>query len=67
MPGAASLPTNFTYVARMERGDQSHIWVETSCRVLRDHETGAVQLIQAACRDVTEHVERISGDEPPLL
>ncbi|MCB9694930.1 MAG: response regulator [Alphaproteobacteria bacterium] len=63
---AASLPTNFTYVARMERGDQSHIWVETSCRVLRDHETGAVQLIQAACRDVTEHVERISGDEPPL-
>ena len=63
---AASLPRNFTYIARMERSDQSWIWVETSCRALRDPETGAVQLVQAACRDVSEHVERIRGDEPPL-
>jgi PAS domain S-box-containing protein len=62
----ASLPTNFTYVARMLRKDTSYIWVETSCRVLRSHETGEVQLVQAACRDVSEHVERIRGDEPPL-
>lgn len=63
---AASLPTNFTYIARMERGDQSYIWVETSCRSLRDPATGLVQLVQCACRDVTEHVERVSGDAPPL-
>lgn len=61
-----SLPSNFTYIARMGRKDGTWIWVETSCRVLRDRETGAVQTIQAACRDVTEHIDRIAGDEPPL-
>lgn len=60
------LPTNFTYVARMIRGDDSSTWCEVSCRVLRDKSTGEVQLIQAACRDVSEHVERVRGDEPPL-
>ncbi|MCB9676042.1 MAG: response regulator [Alphaproteobacteria bacterium] len=61
-----ALPTNFTYIARMPRADGHHIWVETSCRVMREPKTGAVELIQAACRDVTEHIERIRGDEPPL-
>lgn len=60
------LPTNFTYLTRMICSDGTPIWVEVSCRVLRDKSTGDVQMIQAACRDVTEHVERVRGDEPPL-
>jgi len=63
---AASLPSNFTYIARMARADGAYIWVETSCRVLRHPKTGAIEMIQAACRDVSEHIERITGDEPPL-
>lgn len=62
----SGLPTNFTYVARMLTSDGSSIWCEVSCRVLRDKSTGEVERIQAACRDVTEHVERVKGDEPPL-
>jgi PAS domain S-box-containing protein len=58
-----SLPPAFTFIARMQRQDATYIWVETSCRVLR--EAGQV-LVQAACRDVTEHMESLSGDEPPL-
>ncbi|MEZ4316080.1 MAG: response regulator [Myxococcota bacterium] len=61
-----TLPSNFTYIARMPRADGAHIWVETSCRVLRNPKSGAVDWVQAACRDVTEHIERIAGDEPPL-
>ncbi len=63
---ARSLPSKFTYIARMERIDGTYIWVETSCRVLRDERSGSIQRIQAACRDVSEHIERITGDEPPL-
>jgi PAS domain S-box-containing protein len=63
---AGELPSKFTYIARMERSDGTYIWVETSCRVLRDERSGSVQRIQAACRDVSEHIERITGDEPPL-
>lgn len=59
----AALPPAFTFIARMQRQDQSWIWVETSCRVLREE---ANTWIQAACRDVTEHMERLAGDEPPL-
>ncbi len=57
------LPPAFTFIARMQRQDATYIWVETSCRVLR--EPGRM-LIQAACRDVTEHMDSLSGDEPPL-
>jgi PAS domain S-box-containing protein len=58
-----TLPENFTFLSRMQRQDASYIWVETSCRVLS--EDGDV-LIQAACRDVTEHMQVLPGDEPPL-
>lgn len=58
-----TLPPAYTFIARMLRQDQGYIWVETSCRILR--EEGNV-LVQAACRDVTEHIERLGGDEPPL-
>lgn len=58
-----SLPPAFTFIARMQRQDSTYIWVETSCRVLRE---GTDVLVQAACRDVTEHMESLSGDEPPL-
>lgn len=57
------LPPAFTFLARMQRHDQSWIWVETSCRLLREE---ANVWIHAACRDVTEHMERLAGDEPPL-
>jgi PAS domain S-box-containing protein len=56
-------PPAFTFLARMERQDKQWIWVETSARVLRD---GPQLVVQAACRDVTEHVERATADEPPL-
>jgi len=59
-----TLPPAYTFIARMQRRDQNFIWVETSCRVTRDADGQAV--IMAACRDVTEHMERIGGDEPPL-
>ena len=58
-----TLPPAFTFIARMQRQDGAHIWVETSCRVLKE---GGAPLVQAACRDVTEHMESLSGDEPPL-
>ncbi|MCA9493010.1 MAG: response regulator [Myxococcales bacterium] len=59
----STLPPAYSFLTRMQRQDQSWIWVETSCRLLR--EEGNL-LVQAACRDVTEHMERLAGDEPPL-
>ncbi len=59
-----TLPPAYTFIARMQRRDQTFIWVETSCRVTRGADGQGV--IMAACRDVTEHMERIGGDEPPL-
>jgi PAS domain S-box-containing protein len=59
-----AMPPSYTFIARMTRHDQGYIWVETSCRVLEDEAGGP--LVQAACRDVTEHMERLAGDEPPL-
>jgi len=58
-----TLPPAFTFIARMQRQDATWIWVETSARLLREQ---GGQLIQAACRDVTEHMETLPGDEPPL-
>ncbi len=57
------LPPAFTFIARMQRQDQSWIWVETSARQLRENDE---VVVQAACRDVTEHMEGLSGGEPPL-
>ncbi len=58
-----TLPEGFTFISRMQRQDASYIWVETSCkRLSEDGDT----LIQAACRDVTEHMQTLPGDEPPL-
>ena len=59
-----TLPPAFTFIARMMRRDQSFTWVEISCRVTRGTDGHAV--VMAACRDVSEHMERIQGDEPPL-
>ncbi len=59
-----ALPPAYTFIARMKRQDQTYIWVETSCRVMRSDDEDAT--IQAACRDVTEHMDRLAGDEPPL-
>jgi len=58
-----TLPPAFTFIARMQRKDANWTWVEVSARVLRE---GGAALVQAACRDVTEHMERLAGDEPPL-
>lgn len=58
-----TLPPAFTYIARMQRQDAAWIWVEVSCRLVRE---GTEPVILAACRDVTEHMERLGGDEPPL-
>jgi len=57
-----TLPPAYTFIARMQRKDQSFLWIETSCRVI----PGPQVTIQAACRDVSEHMERLAGDEPPL-
>ena len=58
-----TLPPAFTFIARMQRQDATWMWVETSCRVLKEDREN---VIQAACRDVTEHMETLPGDEPPL-
>ena len=58
-----ALPPAFTYICRMMRRDEAWIWVEVSGRLVRD---GDESVVLAACRDVTEHMERLSGDEPPL-
>jgi PAS domain S-box-containing protein len=59
-----TLPPAYMFIARMLRRDESFTWVEVSCRVTRDALGQAMVL--AACRDVSEHMERIDGDEPPL-
>lgn len=59
-----TLPPAYTFIARMQRQDGTYIWVETSCRVTQGG--GGDTVIQAACRDVTEHMDRLAGDEPPL-
>ena len=59
-----TLPPAYLFIARMLRRDQSFTWVEVSCRVTRDAD--GESLVLAACRDVSEHMERIGGDEPPL-
>jgi PAS domain S-box-containing protein len=56
-------PPAYTYVARWHRKDQVFAWIETSCRLAV---VGAEPMIHAACRDVTEHMSRLPGDEPPL-
>ncbi|MEQ1505429.1 MAG: response regulator, partial [Myxococcota bacterium] len=63
---SGELPPAFTFLARMMGRDGRWIWVETSCR-LRPRGPGCDDpTVHAACRDVTEHVERLDGDEPPL-
>jgi PAS domain S-box-containing protein len=57
------LPRAYSFIARMQAQDGRWLWIETSVRVL--HEGGAV-VHQAACRDVTEHMDGLAGDEPPL-
>ena len=59
-----TLPPAYTFIARMQRQDKTYIWVETSCRVT--HGGSGDTVVQAACRDVTEHMDRLAGDEPPL-
>lgn len=61
--GWANPPPAFTYLARWRRKDGIYIWIETSCRVVG---SGEDRLIQAACRDVSQHMSRLPGDEPPL-
>ncbi len=59
----ANLPRAYTFIARMQARDARWVWIETNVRVLQE---GALTLHQAACRDVTEHMDAIAGDEPPL-
>jgi hypothetical protein len=47
----------------MQAHDGRWVWIETSVRVLQD---GGTVVHQAACRDVTEHMDGLAGDEPPL-
>jgi len=59
----ANLPRAYTFIARMQSRDGRWMWIETNVRVLQE---GGHTLHQAACRDVTEHMDAIAGDEPPL-
>jgi PAS domain S-box-containing protein len=59
----ANLPRAYTFIARMQSRDARWVWIETNVRVLQE---GGHTLHQAACRDVTEHMDAIAGDEPPL-
>ncbi len=59
----ANPPPAFTWLARWRRKDGVYLWVETSCRLVS---VGGESLVQAACRDVSEHMRRLPGDEPPL-
>ena len=63
MKDQANLPRAYTFIARMQTRDGRWVWIETNVRVLQE---GGQTLHQAACRDVTEHMDAIAGDEPPL-
>ncbi|NCG20979.1 MAG: PAS domain-containing protein [Rhodobacterales bacterium] len=59
-----AMPQAYTFIARKKHQAQSCMWVETSCRAMRFE--GEDTTIQAACRDVTEHMDRLSGEQPYL-
>ena len=59
----ANPPPAYTFLARWRRRDGAWLWIETSCRLVT---VAGESLVQAACRDVTEHMQRLLGDEPPL-
>lgn len=63
MAGQVTSPPAYTFIARVATRDARWLWVEASCRVLRQDGDA---MIHAACRDVSEHMERLAGDEPPL-
>jgi PAS domain S-box-containing protein len=48
------LPVTYTVAYRHRCKDGHYIWLETTCRTIRDQQTGAVLEIQSASRDITE-------------
>lgn len=48
------LPVTYTVVYRHRCKNGHYIWLETTCRTIRDQQTGAVLEIQSASRDITE-------------
>ena len=48
------LPDTYTVSYRIRHRDGSYIWFETTSRTIQEPETGAVQEIIAASRDITE-------------
>jgi PAS domain S-box-containing protein len=49
--------TQETFTVRLERRDERHVWVETSCRTLIRGSQAPGELFVAVSRDVTEHKE----------
>ena len=57
------MPPRDTFVARMRTKDGGWLWVEALCRTIQH---GGGPAVLATCRDVTDHMDRLAGDEPPL-
>jgi PAS domain S-box-containing protein len=48
------LPVTYTVAYRHRCKDGHYIWLETTCRTIRDQQTGAILEIQSASRNITE-------------
>ncbi|HEY9608872.1 PAS domain S-box protein [Allocoleopsis sp.] len=48
------LPVTYTVAYRHHCKDGHYIWLETTCRTIRDPQTGAILEIQCASRDISE-------------
>src|SRR5919202_1698914 len=48
------LPVTYTVAYRHRCKDGHYIWLETTCRTIRDQQTAAILEIQSASRDITE-------------
>lgn len=47
-------PESYTVTYRIRRKDGEYIWFETTCRTIQDAQTGTVQEIHCASRDITD-------------
>ena len=62
----AAARDNLTAIYRMRRVDGSYLWVEANKSLFRDPHSGKITEMQCALRDISEPLERMDPNEPPL-
>jgi PAS domain S-box-containing protein len=51
--GGGELPPTYEMTMRVQRGDGTYVWMETTGRVVRDEESGEIIEFQTASRDIS--------------